>query len=151
MVKKNSRSRRTTSSSNSGVQHLRMINGDEIIGFVIGETKSHMTIDYPMVVVSVSDEKGSYIALQKYIPFSKEKMCNLQKAHIIAATELHPEIEKYYYLTLRLHNGSEHKMVNFIRQANHNMEQALINNAMSISQQLEDKAIHIVPGSDSKN
>lgn len=148
MAKKSSRLKHIT--FNSRVQHLRLINGDEIIGFVIGESENAITVDHPLVVVRVNDENGSYTALQRYIPFAKEKIVHFQKMHVIATTDLHPEIEKYYFLSLKL-NANDNRMLSFIRDANLNMEQAMINNAISIANNLDSKIAHIVPGTESKN
>ena len=129
------------------VQHIRLINGDEIIAFILEDTKSFLTVDHPLVVVEIMDDQGSSIALQKYLPYAKEKVCRLQRSHIIACTDLHPEIEKYYYLSLRLNRRTEDQTLKSIRQTNHMMEQLLIGQTLNLS----DKAIHLQPSNNTKH
>jgi len=152
MAKKSSRSKPTTYNFNSvpAVNHIRLINGDEIIGFILGETDTHITVDHPLVVVTVTDDNGTYTALKRYVPFAKEKLIHFQKGHVIATTDLHPEIEKYYFLSLKL-NSMDTKLISHIQKANQTMEQTLINSSISRANNLEDKLIHIVPGTESKN
>ena len=110
------------------IQHIRLINGDEIIGDVISVSEKTITIDNPLHVEErVNDMGYASIVLTKYIPFSQYKVCELQKQHVITTTELDPAIQKYYYLSLKINKNIEKNMIDDINQVNIKMEQALNN------------------------
>ena len=88
------------------IQHIRLINGDEIIGDVISVSEKTITIDNPLHVEErVNDMGYAGIVLTKYIPFSQYKVCELQKQHVITTTELDPAVQKYYYLSLKINKN----------------------------------------------
>lgn len=128
------------------VQHIRLINGDEIIGSVLGEGSDNITVDHPLVVCVETTEGGSYLALKKYLPYSKENIINLQKGHVIAVADLHSDIIKYYFLSLRYSKLNEDNALKTIQALNDSIERALDNQTIS----LNDKLHHIVPGTNTK-
>lgn len=107
------------------IQHLRLINGEEIVGNIIGETEYSILLDNPLIVEEKSDEFGSTLLLTKYIPFSKTKICELSKSHIITFNELHPELIRYYHNSLKFNRDTELRMVDEIARVNEVMEQVL--------------------------
>lgn len=107
------------------IQHMRLINGEEIVADILTETEYSVVVDNPMMVEERKDENGSSLILTKYIPFSKNKVCELNKSHIITFNQLHPELIRYYYNSLKFNDKSEMKMVEEITRVNHLMEQIM--------------------------
>lgn len=105
------------------IQHLRLVNGEELVGDIIGETDYSILLDNPLIVEEKVDDMGSTLLLTKYIPFAKTKICELSKSHIITYNELHPELIRYYYNSLKLSKDSEKRMVDEIARVNDLMEQ----------------------------
>ena len=128
------------------IQHLRLINGDEVIGAVLGENDGNITVDHPLVVCAEHTEQGSYLALKKFLPYSKENIINFQKGHVISVTDLHDDIIKYYFLSLRYSKISEDSTLKSIQSLNDSFEQMLTSQPVN----LLDKLHHIVPGTNTK-
>jgi hypothetical protein len=124
------------------IQHLRLINGDEIIGVVLNESKTSILVDQPLVVFQQESENGSFLALRKYIPYSSENIINLQRGHVIATTDLHKDIIKYYFLSLKVSKYQDDIVLKSIQNTNYMLEQLLASKNIDIS----DKMIHVTPG-----
>jgi hypothetical protein len=109
------------------IKHLRLINGDEIIGDVhnhLDLTVPTVDVENPLMVQERQTERGTTaIVLLRYIPFALNKTITLQRSHIIATTELHPSIKKYYHNSLTVNGEFEKDMIASIDQANEMMEQ----------------------------
>lgn len=112
------------------IQHLRLVNGEEIVADIIGETEVSIILNNPLIVEEKIDELGSTLLLSKYIPFSKTKIMELSKTHIITYNELHPELIRYYYNSLKFNKDSEIRMIDEISRVNDLMEQ-LVNSKES--------------------
>ena len=126
------------------IQHLRLINGEEIIGDILNVTESSVVIDNPLIVDEQSDQYGNHaLVLTKYIPFAKNKVCEILREHVITMTELHSEMVKYYYLSLKLNVKKEVNMINEIARVNYTMEQMMFDRVG------EDGYIH--PTTDTKH
>lgn len=116
------------------IKHLRLINGDEIIGNVpdIIDPTGDVQITNPLMVQERQTERGTVaIVLLRYIPFANNKTITLQKNHIIATTTLHPSIEKYYINSLDYSEEFEREMIESIDHANRAMEQQQSKQPMS--------------------
>lgn len=107
------------------IQHLRLINGEEIVGDIIAETDTIVILDNPLQVEERKEESGTVLVLSKYIPFAKNQICELAKSHIITFNELHPELIRYYYNSLKLNESSEMKMIDEISRVNLVMEEII--------------------------
>lgn len=107
------------------IQHLRLINGEEIVGDIIAETDTTIVMDNPLQVEERREESGTVLVLSKYIPFSKNQICELAKSHIITFNELHPELIRYYYNSLKFNQSSEMKMIDEISRVNLVMEEVM--------------------------
>lgn len=107
------------------VQHLRLINGEEIVGDVIEKTDNLVMIHNPMLIEEKKDELGSILILTKYIPFNKSKQCEVLRTHIITFTDLHPELVKYYYNSIEMNISVEERMIDEIKRVNTMMERVL--------------------------
>lgn len=131
------------------VQHLRLINGDELIGIVVKSDTKSVTVDQPLVVTyqSGKNDNREYVALVKYLPYSLDNFCKIQKDHVIAVSDLHPDIERYYELSLLATQKYQDSTLDYIRYANQMMEQRLFNAIMMDS----DKIGHITQSSNTVN
>lgn len=121
------------------IQHVRLINGEEIVGVVVNISSKHVTVQNPLMIEEKKDEAGSVLILTKYIPFSKEQTCNLQMNHIITLTNLHPELERYYNNSLRLNVRTEDRIVQEIRRVNILMEEVMEEQEVS---SIDSRMIH---------
>lgn len=105
------------------IRHFRIINGDEVIGEIEKETSIELSIKNPLVVV----EMPEIITLAKYVPFSENQTINIKKSHIIAITEIHEEMIRYYKNTLILSKDSSLLSIKGLSNVNEQMEDYLAN------------------------
>lgn len=90
------------------IRHFRMINSEEVIAEIIGETETSYILKNPYMVIEVSET----MTLAKYVPFSANQSVEIQKKHIITKTELHAEMIRYYKNTMTIgKNTAEAAMV----------------------------------------
>jgi len=111
----------------TNVQHMRLINGEEIVADIISETEWSVTVDTPLMIEERKDESGaSALIMTKYIPFSIDNRCELSKDHIITFSNLHPELIKYYHNSILFNGKSESKIVAEICRVNVLMEEIMM-------------------------
>jgi len=109
------------------IQHMRLINGEEIVADIISETKWTVTVDMPLMIEERKDENGaSALIMTKYIPFAVDSKCELSKEHIITFSQLHPELIKYYKNSIVFNGRSEQKIVDEIGRVNLLMEEIMM-------------------------
>lgn len=105
------------------IQHIRLINGDEIIGDIINETDSTVIVDSPMIVEERTDKNGSTgIVLNKFIPFAKENLCVFLKSHIICSSDLNDVVKRYYYNSLMFSDKMTSRLIKDLEFVNTLME-----------------------------
>lgn len=111
----------------ANIQHLRLINGEEIVADIISETEWTVTVDTPLMIEERRDESGaSALIMTKYIPFSTTNRCELSKDHIITYSALHPELIKYYHNSIVFNGKSTAKIVAEIQRVNALMEEIMM-------------------------
>lgn len=103
------------------IQHIRLVNGEELLATVRKSTSDQVVIENPLIV----QENDGYIVLVPFMPYSRKKSVSLSKNHVIALTDLHPEMEKHYQLSLKVARKHNNNTIDHIRQVNHQMEIAL--------------------------
>lgn len=88
------------------VRHIRLTNGDEIIGELIETTNNQLMISKPMVVSEREDPNTniSTIILSKYVLFDNDSVIPFNRSHVITCTDVLPEIRKYYYNSVEFNN-----------------------------------------------
>jgi hypothetical protein len=88
------------------VHHIRLLNGDEIIGELVETTNSELLISKPMVVSEKEDPNTniSTIILSKYVLFEDDSAIPFQRNHVVTCTKVLPEIKKYYYNSVEFNN-----------------------------------------------
>lgn len=131
------------------IQHIRLINGEEIVADIISETEWTITVDTPLMIEERRDESGaSALIMTKYIPFSTDNRCELSKEHIITFSQLHPELIKYYKNSIVFNGKSTAKIVAEIGRVNALMEEIMMEEEFDHSG-LEEE--HIIKGTTSKH
>jgi hypothetical protein len=65
------------------VQHIRLVNGEELVGDIIGIAEDSIIVDTPMVIDERVTQYGSSIILTEYSPFSMSSVCHIDSKHII--------------------------------------------------------------------
>jgi hypothetical protein len=104
------------------IKHIRLINGEEIIGNVISNTKTKIVVSEPLLV----DQNDEYVILTSYLPFSNPNQCDILKSHIITQSYLHPEMIRYYYYSLKFVNKKDMVMLQEIHKVNSMMQASLL-------------------------
>jgi hypothetical protein len=105
------------------IQHIRLINGDEIIGDVVNRTETNLTIDHPLVVQEREDQYGQTgLVLVKYLPFAEIDTIMLSMQHVICFSSLHPVIEQYYFNSLKQSDYSSQALIDQLLTINQTME-----------------------------
>ncbi|NHJ33121.1 MAG: hypothetical protein FK732_09670 [Asgard group archaeon] len=103
----------------NNIKHIRLINNDEIIGNLVDTKNGVVTIDKPLVVENfVDDDQREKLVLMNYVSFSKQEHVELLAGHIITMCNVHDEIEKYYYNSLKAINLREQAMIDTIKDTN---------------------------------
>ena len=109
------------------IQHIRLINGEELIGDVVDYYDNKILVSQPLLVNERMSQSGkSAIVLTKYIPFSSSSVCEIQNNHVITITDIHEEMVKYYHHSLRFSYVHEENMIKDIQSVNVMMEASLM-------------------------
>ncbi len=104
------------------IQHLRLTNGEELVGDILFSDDYQVLIDNPLVLEERDTGSGSALVLSQYIPYSTSTVCNISKKHIITQTELHEELVRYYYYSLKFAYRSTEKSLREIKRVNDLMQ-----------------------------
>jgi len=110
------------------VTHLRLVNGDEVVGELSGITNTEILIKKPMLVSEVTDErtKMSTIVLSKYVLFDENQDIHFSKSHVITKTHILDEIKVYYYNSIQYNTKFVEPVVKQeLSKVNHVMENLL--------------------------
>lgn len=84
--------------------HIRLINGDELLGDLHKEDDLNYTIDQPLLLEEVFDHE-THIPKQiltDYVPFSIPKACNINKIAVISMTPVADEVLDFYRHSVEL-------------------------------------------------
>ena len=123
---------------------VKLINGDELVGRLLGEDRKQIIIQNPLVVEESFDvdSGSSNILLTSYIPFSKsDQSIKLSKIHVIQVLPVQNEVERYYenslvYNRKYVTSNVEEKL----RKVNENME-SMMNNLANPVQKTKHKQL----------
>ena len=124
------------------IQHIRLINGDELIGDVLDVYLDKILISCPLIVTERMSSTGKPATiLTKYLPFSSNEICEIALSHTITMTDIHEEMKKFYFHSLRISHEYEEQMLSQVKEANIRMEASMmddvaINNGTSSSSNL---------------
>jgi hypothetical protein len=109
------------------IQHIRLINGEEIIGDILDVYIDKVLISSPLLVTARTNSSGKEATiLTRYLPFTTNDVCEISLNHIITMTDIHEEMKRFYYHSLRVANEYEERMISNVKQANMDMESALM-------------------------
>jgi len=82
------------------IEHIHMINSDEVFGAVIEETDNGILINNPLCVVEADNGEGyTNLAFVSYLPFSLEKKIFIKNEHILLRSRVTPEMNMFYALS----------------------------------------------------
>lgn len=117
----------------NNVYHLRLINGDEIIGELTGATEESLLIQKPMLVSEITDDKTrmSTIVLSKYVLFDDNQEIPFKKIHVVTQTHILEEIKNYYYNSIKYNARFVEPVIKReLIKVNGNMQDMLENSGM---------------------
>jgi hypothetical protein len=126
------------------IRHLRLINGDEVIGKIVNRLEKSILVQNPYMVVETSTQ----VMLSKFVPFSENQTIELKNDHIIACTELHEEMVRYYRNSIMLGKSSSMMALEGLAKVNDAMEQYIYEGGTDDqtfsmpSKELTEKATH---------
>jgi len=123
------------------VQHLRLVNGEEVLSVIEREDATAYYLSSPMVVAIREDDFGKMTVLMNYIPYNKSTLVPISKAHVITCSDIHEEMERHYFLSLKINKQAELGMLESLRETNSMMEKALVTSPKA-------RKKHVMPGSD---
>lgn len=105
------------------IKHLRLMNGDEVITEINNITNEIYLIINPMY--PAESETGD-IVLMHWAPYNKTSLIELKNEHVLACTDVHEEMRRLYYLSLKVAANHEKATIDALRRVNNDMEQALV-------------------------
>lgn len=84
------------------VYHIRLVSNEELLAYLFEEREQDIHVKIPMKIAeAINPMTGhSQVLLMKYLPWSNDQSCNIQKDHIMATSEVHPEVAKFYKNTV---------------------------------------------------
>lgn len=85
------------------VQHIKLTDGSEIIGYINGIDKAIILMEMPMILNLAMTANGSdTYYFTKYFPFAKSNIIKINSRNIVSASEVRNDIkEKYIQATLK--------------------------------------------------
>ena len=111
------------------VVHLKLVNGDEILGCVVDISEQNIiTLETPLHIIEHVDPRtqSTVVLLQQYMILDKIQLISLQSNHIIAQATVEPEIEEYYFNTIEYQKlTSSNKIFEGIAGINKRMKQMI--------------------------
>lgn len=81
-----------------GVQHIQLVNGEEIFGNVV-ETPDGIFINDPLKTTEIETEDGSVFSLVHYLPYSEDNTCFISYDKIVTHNSVNMEMCKFYMLS----------------------------------------------------
>lgn len=80
---------------------LKLVNGDTIVARWAGETKTHLLIDDPLKVETVTSSQGRYSLMTFWIPLGDNTIqIPLHRDHVIVYSEVTSDVHQNYINTL---------------------------------------------------
>lgn len=121
--------------------HIRLVNGDELIGELESTSNTEIMLKRPMLVSEVTDEKTKIatIVLSKYILFDDDQVFPFSKTHIVTQTNILDEIKSYYYNSIEYNSKFVEPV---IRQELSKVNKVMENILRAASLPLDETIIH---------
>lgn len=85
------------------IYHIKLINGDDILGAVVSEDEKFAYISDPMKISESGENGFTSMILNKYMPFSQEPIINIPISYIMVIKKIDPDFAIYYHRTLEYH------------------------------------------------
>lgn len=132
------------------IELIRLVTGDEIIGFAKKHSNGTVDVIHPMIVETTESPEGyQYTVLTKYLPYLKDELASFKETHILNSHEVHPEVQKFYKLSYHLSQKHDENRLDLIREANYKME-AMAKQAMEPHEEMFNQE-YIHKGTDTKH
>lgn len=133
--------------------HIKLTTGHDIICDVVGQLEDQLIVDSPMSLMEAQTSEGvSTLILERFAPYAKENIIQIQRNHIVSITDVYPEISKYYYLSLKLSVGQTEYMIKKVAAVNTLIEQVLTKQILSETDfAVDTNPTHFVNGTDTVN
>ncbi len=107
----------------SDIKHLRLMNGEELISEIYCESNEGFWLINPLY--PTSGETGETI-LMRYAPYDKSNHIKINKEHVLMCTDVHQEMRRHYYLSLKVTADYEKHAMEALRGVNDEMERSLV-------------------------
>ena len=107
------------------IKHIRLINGEELLGYLMNETPTELVLSQPLLVEELENEMGiARKVLTNYIRFATGDIeCKISKAHVITYNDVHPEVKKYYENSLTFAKDYDEEFLLSLKSANDKMHE----------------------------
>lgn len=109
------------------INHIRLANGEEIFGHV-EVLDDGIAVHTPLQTTEMEDDDGTVsVGLTSYLPFADENMCFFDNAHVITYNKVHPEIERFYFLSCHFTQRADGMRLADITNTNQQMTNRIFN------------------------
>ena len=78
------------------VQHLRLVDGQEIIAYINSVDGAMIITERPMLVHSIQNKGFDTYFFSKYMPFAELNLVKINSRNVIAATRVRNDIKEKY-------------------------------------------------------
>ncbi len=111
------------------IYHLRLTNGDEIIGHFLGESERQgIVIKTPMSMADSPHRDGSGLILTRYTSFDENEVVEFRSEHVISVNPVIDEMAEYYNLSVRYTDRIAQRMVkDELKEVNSTLRALLFN------------------------
>lgn len=85
------------------VQHIKLTDGSEIIGYINGIDKAIILMERPMILnLAMTSNGNDTYYFTKYFPFAKSNVVKINSRNVVSASEVRNDIkEKYIQAALK--------------------------------------------------
>ena len=85
------------------VQHIKLTDGSEIIGYINGIDKAIILMERPMILnLAMTSNGNDTYYFTKYFPFAKSNIVKINSRNVVSASEVRNDIkEKYIQAALK--------------------------------------------------
>lgn len=111
----------------TNINHIRLSNGEEIFGHV-EELDHGIAVHTPLQTTEMEDPDGALsVGLTSYLPFADKNVCVFNDVHVITYNKVHPEIERFYFLSCHFTNRADTVRLEDISKTNLKMSDVIFN------------------------
>lgn len=118
---------------------IKLLQGIELIGDVVVDTKVKILLDCPMLITEKMNMETGYkvTMFDRFIIFSDDNFFHIKKNQILYMLPVNEEVKKYYYHSLKYGENTKNKILGDISSINYNMEQYMLEESFGVSDYVE--------------